>query len=67
MDPKGSEGRATWIHDLSNMLPTYREGDDTAQLLTGLPDERRVEGRDDVLTFTSDPLDSPLDLAGSSG
>ena len=46
------------------MVPTDRDGDDTAQLLTGLPDERRVEDRDDVLTFTSDPLGSPLDLAG---
>src|SRR5262249_39061951 len=28
------------------------------------PDERAVEGRSDVLTFTGEPLDEPLDLAG---
>jgi putative CocE/NonD family hydrolase len=60
----GSERHASWVHDPSNMVPTDRDGDDTAQLLTGLPDERRVEDRDDVLTFTSDPFDTPLDLAG---
>ena len=63
-DPRGSEERASWVHDPTDMVPTDRDGDDTAQLLTGLPDERRVEDRDDVLTFTSDPLGAPLDLAG---
>jgi putative CocE/NonD family hydrolase len=28
------------------------------------PDDRRVEGRADVLSFTSEPLTAPLDLAG---
>ena len=28
------------------------------------PDEREVQGRDDVLTFTGEPMAAPLDLAG---
>src|SRR5215471_14291839 len=43
VDPKGPEARASWVHDPSDMVPTDRDDDDSAPLLRGLPDERRVE------------------------
>ncbi|MGI8557780.1 MAG: CocE/NonD family hydrolase [Solirubrobacteraceae bacterium] len=52
----------TWVHDPNDPVPTsiaypWRP-------LLELPDERRVESRPDVMTFTSDPSRDGLDLAG---
>lgn len=51
-----------WTHDPSDLVPDLIE--DAWQPLAGLPDEREVEGREDVLTFTGEAAGEPLDLAG---
>ncbi len=51
-----------WTHDPSSPVPDLiRDG---WRPLLGLPDEREVETRDDVLSFTAEPETRPLDLAG---
>jgi predicted acyl esterase len=59
-DPQG--GAAEWIHDPGNPVPNLIE--DPWRPLLGLPDERPVHMRPDVLTFTGEEQRSPLDLAG---
>jgi putative CocE/NonD family hydrolase len=51
---------ATWDHDPSNLVPDLVQ--DAWRPLLGLPDERAVEARDDVLVFTGEA--EPVDLAG---
>ena len=53
---------ARWRHDPRALVPSL-EGD-TAGGLFQTPDERLTQVREDVLTFTSDELRDPLDLAG---
>ncbi len=55
-------GDVRWTHDPANLVPSTVE--DPFAFLHEYPDEREVESREDVLTFTSDRLDEPLDLAG---
>jgi hypothetical protein len=51
-----------WTHDPTSPVPDLVE--DAWRPLLGLPDEREVEGRSDVLTFTAEATDAPLDLVG---
>lgn len=51
-----------WMHDPSDLVPT-NDVDVWCPLLA-LPDERDVEVRPDVLTFTTDALIADLDLVG---
>ena len=51
-----------WTHDPASPVPDLIA--DVWRPLLGLPDEREVEARDDVLTFTGEPLQTPMDLAG---
>ncbi|MFB6146595.1 MAG: CocE/NonD family hydrolase [Halobacteriaceae archaeon] len=56
----------TYVHDPTDPVPT-RGGplccrDETAE--PGPVDQRPVEDRDDVLTYTTPPLSSPVELAG---
>ena len=51
-----------WVHDPANPVPDGIE--DAWRSLVSLPDERDVETRPDVLTFTGEPVDADLDLAG---
>lgn len=60
--PDRGASNASWTHDPQNLVPDLIE--DVWRPLLGLPDERQVEGRDDVLTFTGEAARSPLDLAG---
>lgn len=60
--PEGSASAATWTHDPRDLVPSTVQ--DPFAFLHEYPDEREVESRRDVLTFTADPLDAPLDLAG---
>lgn len=60
--PDRDPGAAEWTHDPADLVPSTVV--DPFAFLHEYPDEREVEGRDDVLTFTSDELDAPLDLAG---
>jgi putative CocE/NonD family hydrolase len=60
--PDRSASDASWTHDPEELVPDLIE--DVWRPLLGLPDEREVEGRHDVLTFTGEAARIPLDLAG---
>jgi len=70
--PAGSGGRLTevpttassvsWIHDPDDPVPNL-VGNQWS-ILAEWPDERAIESREDVLTFTTDPLPEPLRLIG---
>jgi uncharacterized protein len=51
-----------WVHDPDDLVPSTVV--DPFAFLHELPDERAVEGRPDVLTFTGPSMTEPLDLAG---
>jgi putative CocE/NonD family hydrolase len=55
-------GAIEWEHDPANLVPDLVE--DAWRPLLGLPDEREVEGRADIATFTGAEAAEPLDLAG---
>jgi putative CocE/NonD family hydrolase len=55
-------GVARWVHDPAALVPSTARN--PFAFLFEWPDEREVERRDDVLTFTGEPLTAPLDLAG---
>lgn len=58
--PEPSVGE--WVHDPDDLVPSTVI--DPFAFLHEYPDERAVEGRPDVLTFTGPLLEQPLDLAG---
>ena len=60
--PEARIGRAVWVHDPAHLVPSAPV--DPFSLLRGWPDESDIQDRDDVLTFTSEALATPLDLAG---
>lgn len=51
-----------WLHDPADLVPSTVE--DPFGFLFEYPDEREVERRPDVLTFTSEPAEERLDLVG---
>jgi predicted acyl esterase len=53
---------AEWTHDPGDLVPSTVA--DPFAFLHEFPDERAVEERPDVLTFTGPPRTEPLDLAG---
>jgi uncharacterized protein len=53
---------ARWRHDARNLVPSL-EGEAVEGWFRP-PDERLTQVRDDVLTFTSDAIREPMDLAG---
>ena len=53
---------AEWTHDPADLVPSTVV--DPFKFLLEYPDERAVEGRADVLTFTGEPLNDPIELAG---
>ena len=55
-------GAARWVHDPADLVPSTVTN--PFAFLAEWPDEREVEGRGDVLTFTSEPVPEALDLAG---
>jgi hypothetical protein len=55
-------GVARWVHDPANLVPSTVLN--PFAFLFEWPDEREVERRDDVLTFTSEPVAESLDLVG---
>lgn len=57
-----SVGHARWSHDPADLVPSTVQN--PFALLYEHPDERDVQGRDDVATFTTAPVSTPLDLAG---
>ena len=54
--------KMTWVHDPADLVPSTVQ--DPFALLREYPDERDVELRGDVLSFTTEPFAEPLDLAG---
>jgi putative CocE/NonD family hydrolase len=60
--PDTAAQTARWVHDPDDLVPSTPEN--PFAFLLSWPDECEVQGRDDVLTFTGDPADEPLDLAG---
>ncbi len=60
--PAATTTTARWVHDPSDLVRSTVV--DPFAFLRECPDERAVAGRSDVLTFTSDVLDRPLDLVG---
>ncbi len=60
--PPAEGMRGEWVHDPSDLVPSTAL--DPFSLLREWADERPAQQRADVLTFTSEPLAEPLDLAG---
>ena len=60
--PEAAAGTARWVHDPDDLVPSTPLN--PFAFLLSWPDEREVQGRGDVLTFTSEPVEEPLDLAG---
>jgi len=58
----GDEKPDTYRHDPKNPVPTI--GGNNLLLPSGPKDQREAEKRDDVLSFTSDALDAPLEVTG---
>jgi uncharacterized protein len=56
--------RVTWVHDPESLVPSTER--DTFAMLVRPVDERIVQDREDVPTFTGPPLDHPMDLVGTS-
>ncbi|MEZ0233425.1 MAG: CocE/NonD family hydrolase [Actinomycetota bacterium] len=61
-EPDAAATTVSWLHDPADLVPSTVVN--PFAFLHELPDERRVEARPDVLTFTSEVLDRPLDLVG---
>jgi putative CocE/NonD family hydrolase len=53
---------AKWTHDPRDLVPSTVA--DPFTFIREYPDERVVEARPDVVTFTGQPLSSPIELAG---
>lgn len=62
IEPDTTATTGRWVHDPADLVPSTVV--DPFSFLRAAPDERAVAGRADVLTFTTDPLDAPLDLVG---
>jgi putative CocE/NonD family hydrolase len=58
----GPRAAVSWTHDPDAMVPSTVAN--PFAFLQSYPDEAAVQERPDVLTFTSEPSESPLDLAG---
>jgi predicted acyl esterase len=55
-------GEMSWTHEPDDLIPSAVAN--SFAYLADYPDEQATGDRDDVLRFDSEPLDSPLDLAG---
>jgi hypothetical protein len=64
MTPDRMEQSTRWTHDPTDPVPDLIS--DVWCPLLGLPDEREVETRPDVLTFTSEEMTVPFDVAGDA-
>jgi len=60
--PDRANSVARWLHDPQRLVPSALQ--DPFSALKYWPDEREIEDRDDVPTFTSEPAVAPLDLVG---
>lgn len=62
-DEPVASGRIAWRHDPGDLVPSTVEN--AFAFLAEYPDEAATGARDDVLTFTGEPLAQPLDVAGA--
>ena len=60
--PPGDEPSDTYIYDPDNPVPTM--GGNTLVIPFGVADQGPVEDRQDVLVYTSDPLERDLEITG---
>jgi putative CocE/NonD family hydrolase len=62
----GNEPADRFRHDPMNPVPTVGGGDccNGGIVIPGAFDQRGVEARNDVLVYTSDPLEAPLEVSG---
>ncbi len=61
-EPPAEDGEDTYVHDPSNPVPTV--GGANIGPESGPYDQRSIESRDDVLIYTTPPLESPLEVTG---
>ncbi len=62
--PTAEEAQLSYVSDPSNPVPNH--GGHNLILPAGSFDQREIEARDDVLTFTTEPLTQPLNLTGQA-
>ncbi|MEU9323541.1 CocE/NonD family hydrolase [Streptomyces canus] len=62
-DKPGEGTPSTYVYDPANPTPTL--GGPLLTLDGGSKDNAKLESRDDVLTFTTDPLTAPLEIMGT--
>lgn len=60
--PEQSRTVARWVHDPDDLVPSTPLN--PFAFLLHYPDEREIQSRGDVLTFTTEPMSEPLDLTG---
>jgi hypothetical protein len=60
--PPGDEPPDAYVYDPDDPVPTL--GGNNLSIPLGVQDQRSVEQRPDVLVFTSEPLDRPLEVIG---
>ncbi len=60
--PEAQAASVRWVHDPERLVPSALH--DPFSQVRDWADEREIEERDDVLTFTGEPLRDALDLAG---
>ncbi len=65
-DPPRSAGKDTFVYDPMNPVQTIGGGDccNGGTVIPGAFDQRPIEARADVLVFTSDALDEPIEVSG---
>lgn len=64
LDDPGGNSQAAYDYDPLGPVPTVGGATMMHGFRPGPADQRRIEARDDVLTFTSDPVTAPLTLFG---
>jgi len=60
--PPGGERADTYVYDPDDPVPSL--GGNNLTIDIGVQDQRSVEERTDVLVYTSDPLEHPLEVTG---
>ena len=60
--PPGNERADTYVYDPNEPVPSL--GGNNLTIDIGVQDQRPVEERNDVLVYTSDPLEQPLEITG---
>jgi putative CocE/NonD family hydrolase len=63
--PAAKEGYDSFVFDPNNPVPTYGGANFHFMLhLIGVKDQREIEERDDVLVYTTAPLEKDMEIAG---